>query len=446
MKKTLRAVLALACAGALLFGLAACGTSSERNPYEVATELGYQGSEGAWLAGQTGGGTEARRMYDEARAAGYTGTYIDFLKEIGYPGDDTPGINRALNSVVEIAAVFHYPFSAGGENAVGESYTGGGSGVIYELDRSAGNAYVITNYHVVYNSASSGLETVRHISDEISLYLYGDTLRTSPVEATFVGGVMEEDIAVLRVENSDVLKNSSAMACEAANSDAVTVGERVYVIGSPNRNGISAVTGIVSVDAEYISIILADGVTVSSTLEIRTDAPINHGNSGGGLFNADGRLIGISNARRETSGIEHFGYALPSNIVLAVAQNIIDSSKVNPYHHGALRAMLGVTLTRSEAHSTYDEKSAKTYISERVTVKEVNGGGAASGKLQAGDLIYSIRIGDGADIAIRRMHMVDAIMYSVRKGNTVTITVDRGGEIVPVEIPFVKDSDFSLYS
>ncbi|MBE6645672.1 MAG: hypothetical protein E7612_09935, partial [Ruminococcaceae bacterium] len=112
------------------------------------------------------------------------------------------------------------------------SYTGktketasAGSGVIYKLDKEQGDAYVITNYHVVYNASSTERDG---ISKKINLYLYGqenlaDGDVSYAIPATYVGGSMSYDIAVLKVEASTVLMASNARAVDVADSNGVTI-------------------------------------------------------------------------------------------------------------------------------------------------------------------------------------------------------------------------------
>ena len=451
-KRYVKIVTAVSLLSAFALTLTSCtlgfGNFVTRNPYEVATDLGYTDSIGAWLAGNTAPSTEARRMYEEAKADGYEGSYVDFLKETGYSSDETGSVNRALMSTVSVVCQFEMNAKTeiGGslfDNGT-QGYVSMGSGVIYSLDRANGSAYIVTNYHVVYSNYSLGKESIAHISDDITLYLYGGEITGREISASFVGGTMEYDIAVLRVENSEVLKESSAMAIAAADSNALTVGDRVYAIGNADAEGMTVTSGVISVDAEHIDIELADGKTTASMLVLRTDAPINHGNSGGGLYDASGRLVGIVNARSEADGVLGFGYAIPVNLALSVAQNIIDNSKLND-SKGAMRAMLGISVQVADTQSVFDEETDRAYVMETVTVVEVNYGGAAYGKLKSGDVLYSVQIGDGKPQKITRMFMLTNVLFNVRKGDTVKIVVAREDETVTVEIVYDSNSMFTLY-
>lgn len=450
MKKKIFAAFTVLFALAFTLGASAC-SATEQTVYNVATILGYEDDEDDWIASVTGAGTEARKMYEEAVADGYTGTYVEFLKEIGYGASDSANLAEALMSVVYIRCGFTVTTTSSsgyGKPSQSTDVTAysRGSGVIYTLDQEAGSAYILTNYHVVYEGSSKGDETIAHISDDICIYLYGSLYESesSEIKASYLGGSMAYDIAVLCVEDSDLLKESYARAAKLGDSDALTIGEAAYAVGNAESEGISVTQGVVSVDAEYIDITAADEETELSLLEIRTDAALNHGNSGGGLFNADGRLIGIVNARMEDDDVESFGYAIPVNLARAVAQNVIDNSAAND-SKGALRAMLGITVQITDSKGVYNEDTQKTYKVETVTVKEVTSG-IAFLKLYEGDVIYSMRIGDGAEKVITRMHMLTTAMFDVRKGDTLTLTVARGDSVT--EVVFVYDSDdyFTLYA
>ncbi len=454
MKK--RAYISIACtalAGLFALSLGGCfdgGTSGNaKNPYEIAGSLGYDGTQEEFLAGGTGSSTEIRKLFDEAKADGYQGSFVDFLKElnIGLSGDDSAQVNSALTSVVSILCPFkkiEYIRTDffGTVQKQEKTVTSAGSGVIYSLDKAAGNAYIITNYHVVYSS-DSGVE--EKLCQSPMIYLYGGETASGMIEATYVGGAMDYDLAVLKVESSEVLKNSAATAASAMDSDAIAVGERVYAIGNAKGDGISVSSGVVSVDKEYIDIKSADETRTLSLLEIRTDATVNHGNSGGGLFNADGKLIGIVNAKREEDGVEGMGYAIPSNLAVAIVQNVIDNSAVNQ-SLGAARATLGITMKIQSSKCVYNEDTCRTYIMETLVVDSVTKGSVSEGKLNTGDVLYSIKVGDGKEKIITRMHIPSTELFNVRKGDTVTIVVLREDVPVSVELMFDEDSKFTVYS
>lgn len=437
MKKITKAlgICALACS---LAALAGCSGAVSRNPYQIASSLGQGGdSAGSWMTQNVPRSSEAKLLFEEAKEDGYTGSFVEFLKEINYRGGDESGVNAALTSAVDVVCYYEKSTGLFGSE---QKYASAGAGVIYSLNKAAGSAYILTNYHVVHMSDGRG--GAKLIGD-VRLNFYGSEVSTKQVSASYVGGAMNYDIAVLKVEDCDVLRTSAVRAITPGDSDALCVGETVYALGNPDAAGISATKGIVSVDAEYIDVEVVTGAGTASLLEIRTDTPINHGNSGGGLFNPAGELVGITNARSEKEGVEHFGYAIPSNLALAVAQNIIDNAAVNS-SRGAMRATLGVTMQVTDSTSVYDEEMGRVYVMETVTVQDVSFGSVAYGKLKAGDVLYSARVGDREKI-ITRMHMLSNLLFTVRKGDVLELTVSRGEEVETVRIDFSDSNAFTLF-
>lgn len=313
-----------------------------------------------------------------------------------------------------------------------------GSGVIYKLDATTGSAFVITNYHVVYysNGFSGG-----SISDDISVCLFGMEYEEYAIPATFVGGSPNYDIAVLRINNSEILKqaaaNGSAAAVMLDDSNGVFAGMTAIAIGNPEAAGISVTSGVVSIDSEYITMTSINGTGQVEFRVIRIDTAVNSGNSGGGLFNDKGELIGIVNAKIAKSDVENIGYAIPSNVARAIADNIID------YCYGkscrtVMRALLGVTVTAEDMHTEYDKESGIIRQYETVTVAEVVSTGIAYGKIMADDVIKSIQIGDKTVEVTRRHQLIDA-MLDARVGDVVKTTVIRDGAEVVIEIEITAD-------
>ena len=453
MKKK-KVIAAVALGLIFTLGLSACGlfdtkNSDDRFPYDAAVQEGYAGSEESWLAESDTPSTHERRLYEELVAEGYDKTFLEFLKEFGISTDDSGYINEALSSVVSVTAIFDVPRTTSSTGRISSS----GAGVIYSLNPATGNAYFITNYHVIYSSKSYGTETVPCISDSISVYLYGGEISSRAISVKYLGGSMEHDIAVLAAEGSDILKATNtnkvyASAVTAGDSDSVTVGETVYAIGNPDDKGISVTQGVVSVDAEYINASLADGKHIASFLEIRTDAAVNHGNSGGGLFNAQGELVGIVNARSEVSGIEAFGYAIPSNLALRLAQNIIDNSGSG----GARIADIGFDTKAEDSKGVYNEALGKYFVEERVVVQNANslqGVGYAAG-IRSGDALYSATVKRGGatvlSVAVTRKYKFDNLLLLLRAGDTLELTVVRANVDDPLTYSItLTAAHFKLY-
>lgn len=462
MKKIFKKIATVAIAGTLLLSAAACSSNpfQGKSAYEIAVENGFTGTEQEWLNslygknGEDGADLDIEDIYEKS---GYTGTFQQFLKE--YFGKDsldivednnTTQIAKNLMSVVSVQA-----FSAGST----------GSGVIIDLNKTAGTAYIVTNYHVVYSAevdesdwkkniyvylyGSQSYETELQANGSYKLTGYGDGM-----EATYVGGSINYDIAVLKVEGNDYLKNSVAQEATIGNSDTAVVGEKVYAIGNPQGHGIAVTEGALSVDSEYISLAMEVLYKVNngfggyknviaekefSYRVMRTDAAINGGNSGGALFNVKGELIGIVNAKSSSSAIDNMAYALPITNVKYVVDNILDNSgKV-------LRAMFGVTLKVVGSKAEFDKNGNITTV-QTIGVNEVSDGSIAEGKLQKGDILKTIQINGGEVKNVTRQYTVIDYMLNVRRGDTVKMKIVRGGTEQEISFTFDKAEYFTDYS
>lgn len=346
--------------------------------------------------------------------------------------------SKGLASAVSITANFEktyqnsyggfFPgFGSGGTTTT--PYTAEGSGVIYKLDRDTGSAFIITNYHVVYDKSSDAKDG---ISENIQVFLYGGEEEGYAIPAEYVGGSLYYDIAVLYVENCAALKNSAHNAPVIADSENVAVGTTAIAIGNPEGYGISASLGIVSVNSEYIAMTAADGASTVSFRVMRVDTAVNSGNSGGGLYNDRGELIGIVNAKIVDSTVENIGYAIPSNVASAVADNIIDNC-FGKDSKSVMRAVLGVTLTSSDSIAVIDGELGMIKVKETVSVAEVVAGSVADGKLMVGDVLKSATLGDATVEITRRHHVID-LMLDARVGDVVKLSVVRDGKEMTVEI------------
>ena len=344
--------------------------------------------------------------------------------------------SKGLRSAVSIVCNFQATVQQGGwwpgyGSTTTEDYSSEGSGVIYKIDQAEGDAFIITNYHVVYDASSN---TENGISKDISVYLYGSEIEEKAIKATYVGGSLYYDIAVLRVEDSEILKASCACAADVACSDKIVVGDSAIAIGNAQGLGISSTSGVVSVDSEYITMTAADGRTEVSFRVMRVDTAINSGNSGGGLYDDEGNLIGIVNAKIIYDGVENIGYAIPSNVAVSIAENIID------YCYGTetervQRALLGITVSTSDSKAVYNSTTGLVTIEENVSVYEVSSGSLADGILQAEDVLVSATVNGITTEITRQYHIID-MMLDVRAGDVVTLKILREGseEIVSITI------------
>ena len=364
-------------------------------------------------------------IYAVAVENGYSGTILDFISDyLSVDTDDSAATSKALLSSVSVKApytrtVLQPAYIDGVLQIISydQEVTSAGSGVIYKLDKTAGDAYIITNYHVVYASDN---KNDNKISDSISVTLYGSN---ESIPAEYVGGSMTYDIAVLKVDNSENLRTSSAEAITLENSDNVSVGETAIAVGNPQGLGISATSGIVSVDSEYITMTAADDVSTVTFRVMRIDTAINSGNSGGGLFNSSGELIGIVNARMASTSIENIAYAIPSNLATAVADNIIDNAA--NFNGSVQKMVIGIETTGENSRAVYDNETGRTSIVEDAVISSVEKDSLAeSAGLEVGDIITSIKINEDTYQITRNYQLTD-LMLTVRSGLDVVLNYTR---------------------
>ncbi len=350
------------------------------------------------------------------------------------PDLDKPAVNdaqsaaaRSLMSVVSIRC-------GGSGNSTFSQYISAGSGVIYKLDKNNGNAIIITNQHVVYSGSSKN----NGVYENIDIFLYGAEHDSMAIDASYIGGSVYYDIAILFVSGSDAIKNSDVMAAELANSNDIYPGQTAIAVGNPANYGISVTKGIISTASEYIAMSSIDGGSTITLRVIRVDAAVNSGNSGGGLFNGAGQLIGIVNAKSADLTIENIGYAIPVNVARAIADNILHYC-ADGSHITVMRTMLGITVEVIDSRTVYDSENGTVEIDETIGVQSVTEGSLAHAVLKAGDIINSVKIGTADEIAVtRQYHVIDA-MLDARVGDTVVFNVTRDNKELNLTIKITSE-------
>ena len=303
-----------------------------------------------------------------------------------------------------------------------------GSGVIFKLDKERGEAYILTNYHVVYHSGGKN-----SVGEKIYVYLYGSDDDESKIAAEYVGSYPDRDIAVLHISDSELIKSSDAMAAELDTDKIAGAGNVAIAIGNAKRMGISATVGCVNVDSEYVNMKIADGSKSVSMRVMRIDCAINRGNSGGGVFDGEGKLIGIVNAKLSESDVDGIGYAIPISVAAGIADLIIDSCNGTDSMIPTMPS-LGFSVNGQGAVAEYDTASGALTLREDTVVSSVDaeGIGAKSGVI-AGDVVKSIAVNGETDVLDRHFQLNDIIL-TLRKGDKVNLTLDREGETVSVEM------------
>ena len=280
----------------------------------------------------------------------------------------------------------------------GQVQSGAGSGVIISDD-----GYILTCAHVI-EDASNITVTI------------GDTDYT----ATVIGSDTTSDIAVIKIDATGLTPAA------VGNSDNLVVGEEVIAVGNPlGELGGTVTNGIISALNRSVSI-QSGGAVVDMSL-IQTNASVSPGNSGGGLFNMAGELVGIVNAKSADSEAEGLGFAIPINDAIAVAQDLLEKGYVSG------RPYLGITYVAVTDASTAQQLGVSAYGIYIVEV--IDGSPADQAGLEPGDRVISI---DNTEIAAQED--LGTIVQSHAAGDAISITVARGGQMVTLNVTLGEQS------
>jgi putative serine protease PepD len=326
----------------------------------------------AALVGGGAGAAVTTTLHDGSPSAAATTTVVQSGSNVAQSGLTVGEVAKlATKSVVEIDATTtgsSSPFPGGNGSSSAE-----GTGFVYDT-----NGDIVTNQHVI-----SGASSVRVKFSDGSTY-----------KATVVGADPSTDVAVLHVD----APSSKLQPLTLADSSRVAVGDGVVAIGNPFGLDGTVTSGIVSAVGREIA--APDDTPIEGA--IQTDAAINHGNSGGPLLDLQGKVIGItSQIQSEGGGNDGVGFAVPSNTVKSIASQLIANGKVE-------HAFLGVTPTNA---------AGGVGIS---TVKQ--GSAADDAGLKVGDVVTAVngrRVTDQSQLR--------AIISAHKPGDTLSLTIDRGG-------------------
>ena len=291
--------------------------------------------------------------------------------------------------VITTEQVVYSQWSWYGQNQV---ESGAGSGVIISSD-----GYILTCAHVVDGASNITV-----------------TINDKDYTATLVGEDTTSDIAVIKID-ADGLTPATV-----GDSDGLKVGQSVMAVGNPLGELGGTVTGGM-ISALNRSVTIQGSSSVNTMSLIQMDASVSPGNSGGGLFNMNGELVGIVNAKSSSSDAEGLGFAIPINDAIKVAQELLE----NGYVTG--RPYLGITylaVTDAQTASQLGVNAYGVYV-----VEVVKGGPAEKAGLQAGDRIVSV---DGTEIASK--DDLGTLMQKHAAGDTLSITIARDGQMQTVNV------------
>ncbi len=268
---------------------------------------------------------------------------------------------------------------------------GSGSGVIISSD-----GYIVTNNHVIDGA------------DEIEVTLNDNKV----LKAKIIGTDPSTDLALIRI------REKGLPSIPFADSDEVEVGEWVLAVGNPFNLNSTVTAGIVSAKGRNINI-LQDRSAIESF--IQTDAAINPGNSGGALVNLDGGLVGINTAIASPTGAyAGYGFAIPSNIVSKVVEDLIEYGMVQ-------RGYLGLMI-RDVTSDLVEEKSLEV-INGVYVDSLTNNSAAGDAGIKAGDVILEVNGNE-----VRNSAKLLEIIGRQHPGDKVTLKIDRSGKKMDFQV------------
>lgn len=320
----------------------------------------------------------------------------------------TKAFKSVKNAVVSVEAYSSSSASDSLEAIFGNSSKGEttstseGSGVIYK--KSGNTAFIVTNNHVV--SGSNKIEIILASGKKVS--------------ATEVGHDAVSDLAVLKINAKDVTQVASF-----GDSDNIQVGETALAIGSPlgSQYATSLTEGIISAKKRTIDVTDSSGNATGQATVIQTDAAINPGNSGGPLINLAGQVIGINSMKLSSTGtssygsdstsVEGMGFAIPSNEVVKIINQLVKNGKVS-------RPTLGVAVVDLSNISSSDQSSTlklPSSVTEGVVIASVESDSPLKNTdIKKYDVITKVNGKKISDVAILKEEL-----YKHKIGDTVSI-------------------------
>lgn len=468
MKRFLKIFCFFVLAFALSISLVACNGSQGKSAYEVAVANGYVGSEEDWLNSLKGlngtSGKDADISADDLYALGiekgyYSDTkegYLEFIKDYLSDSISTELIST-LENLSNIANATNVIATVGARclNSVVAIYVPVtttnyqlGAGIIYYVGDDV--AYVVTNYHLSY------VESAQAEANEYHMFLYGYeyivqdgnamAFGEGDIVGSYIGGTCGGnanlgepgyDLAVLKVEGESLekLKSLGGRSVEIADSDKMQIGDTAIAIGNPLGTGIALTSGYVSKTSEYVTVSIA-GLNRQMRC-FRMDTPLNSGSSGGGVFDINGRLLGISNSKNISSQVESVSNAIPSNDVKAFVDNIIyfheEALKDNTKEDktvGLHKYIVGITYSNiNPTRETNLDGTNKLYIDMKVA-SVVEGRTAQSMGVRVDDYIVGMYLKrSGEEVEKRydfsRGEELQNLMLTLRPGDEIAFIVKR---------------------
>ena len=281
-----------------------------------------------------------------------------------------------------------------------------GTGFVYKNNNN--QYYLLTNYHVIQDS-----EKVNVVFTD-----------GSEVTVSVAGGDKYSDIAVLTYNSSKSIKVS-----EIGSSVDMRVGDTVFAIGAPLDSAVyswSVTRGVLSGKDREVEVSVTNSYTTDWIMQVlQTDAAINSGNSGGPLCNSNGEVIGITNMKLITSGVEGMGFAIPIEDATTYADRIINGEDMS-------RPYLGVSMVDASVEAYARQFGISP--TEGVLIGSVESGSPSSkAGLRAGDVI--IKMGDSKVTSVASLRYE---LYKYKSGDVVNVTYLRNGRSYVTSLTLVS--------
>ncbi|WP_445490640.1 S1C family serine protease [Niallia sp. 03133] len=286
--------------------------------------------------------------------------------------------------------------------------SGSGSGIIFKKEGQY--AYIVTNNHVIEGANSL----------EISLY-NGDK-----TEGKLIGADALTDLAVVRID-----AKYATDTIDFGDSSTLRPGDQVWAIGNPLGLDLSRTVtqGIVSAVNRSITVNTSAGDWAFNV--IQTDAAINPGNSGGALINAAGKVVGINSLKISEDGVEGLGFAIPSNDLIPIVNEIIEKGKVE-------RPYIGVGLASLEEVPRMYLEDLPNKVTKGVMVTNIDSNSAAAkAGLEVQDVIVSI---DGTKLE-GSSDLRKYLYTKVKVGDKVKLEIYRNGKLKTVELTLTSNTN-----
>lgn len=285
--------------------------------------------------------------------------------------------------------------------------SGSGTGVVFKIDDDS--AYIVTNNHVIENAS------------ELEITVYGGEKTTAKV----IGADSLTDIAVLKID-----AKYATTKLDFGDSSILRAGDSVLAIGNPLGLEFSntVTQGIVSAVNRTVAVSTSAGEWDLNV--IQTDAAINPGNSGGALINTSGQVIGINSLKISEDGVEGLGFAIPSNDLIPIINELMETGKVE-------RPYIGIGLASlEEVPSMYLQNLPQNIEGGAMVTNIEENSAAAQAGLKIQDIITAI---NGKTITSSD-NLRNYLYTELEVGDHVSLEVYRGSEKMTIELTLTSNS------